>query len=257
MTLATPTAGVGGEPIRGYYVSKVEKRSLTESISTAAIEKVVYGDLLLAFPIIFSFIYAISKINIPLEIKSILITGLIFAIIFLAISISIKHNFAGIRRLIEKSLTWLYKLNIFKSKFKTFKDFKVKVHKSVIEFFDIIKKSSKDKKLFFKGITLGIVSTTSYFLSFYFLFIALNYQIPIAHLVVAISIARFIALLAFLPGGIGITESSLFALFTALSVNPVVGASVILIQRGFSYLIQIGFGYLSLVYLGLNHHKFN
>ena len=57
ITLITPSGGVGGEAVRGYYVSKVEKRSLTDSISVALIEKLFYGELLMIPVIIYSFIY--------------------------------------------------------------------------------------------------------------------------------------------------------------------------------------------------------
>jgi uncharacterized membrane protein YbhN (UPF0104 family) len=68
--------------------------------------------------------------------------------------------------------------------------------------------------------------------------------------------AKLISLLSLLPGGVGLTESALFALFIALAIDPVIGVSVIIIQRAMYYLLGIVAGYSALAYLGLTHEKF-
>lgn len=254
-TTVTPTASVGGEPLRAYYVSKIEKTSFVRGTSIAFIEKFVYGDILLGIPLFYSFLISLARINAPSEIKSALIS-LVGLVILVAIAlISVKHNFIRIRKLIERILVWFYRLEFLQKKYDTFQKFKKKVHVSVIEFFEIIKESFKDKRLFWKGISLGLLSWFLYFFSFYLIFIALGTPIDVSNLIIAVSIARLISFITFIPGGIGITESTLFGMFAALSINPVVGASAILIQRGISYFYSLAAGYAAFSYLGIKDTK--
>ncbi len=255
ITLITPSGGVGGEAVRGYYVSKIEKRSLTDSISVALIEKLVYGELLMAPVIIYSFIYIGSQIKIPIEIKAAFVSLIILISLVTAIALFLKHNLMGMRKLLEKTILTIYKIKYFKRRFKNFKSFQEKIHTSVNKFFSYITESIKEKKVFGTAIFLGSTSIFMFYLSFYLIFLSLDYPISISYLIVAISMAKLISLLSLLPGGVGLTESALFALFIALAIDPVIGVSVIIIQRAMYYLLGIGAGYSALAYLGLTHEK--
>ncbi len=251
VTLVTPAAGIGGEPARAYYVSQVEKTSFTKQTSIAIIEKVLYGDILLIFPLTFTFLMSIALIRIPDEIKSAFFAVVTLIVLFFIALYSVKHNVIGIRKFIEKMLSYFYKIEFLNKRFESFNVFKKEIKKAISEFFLQTKQSITKRKLFIKAFSLGLLSWFFYYLSFYLVFSALGNHVRISAVIMAVTIARLIGFISFIPGGIGITESTLFGMFIALGINPVTGATVIIIQRGITYLYNLICGYLAFSYLGL------
>lgn len=246
----TPTAGAGGEPVKAYYVAKMEKRSFTNVLIITILDKVVFNNLFFVFAIFASLFYAFLSIRIPLEVKTFLLTLLLITFITAMIIFIAKANWHNVK----KPLTWLllkvYSLAFVNKRFKTFDHFKDLLKKSAIDLFRRSKESLSSRKILVPALFHTIVAWLFFYFSFYAIFLAIGVPISIFSLFVIITISKLVGDLAFIPGGIGITESTLLGLFILFSVNPVAAATVTIIQRGLFYFYSLVLGYTSFSYLG-------
>jgi hypothetical protein len=252
----TPSAGAGGEPVKAYYVSKIEKRGFTETFAITLLDKAIFNNLFFIFAVSTSLVYAFLAINLPLEIKSFLSTLFFLLLIALSIILVFKHRWEYLKRPLTKMLLKLYSFTFIKKRFKSFEHFKHTLKKSATYLLKQAKYSLSNKKIFFPALFYTLLAWTFFYLSFYLIFLAINIPINIFHLFIIVTLSKLIGDLAFVPGGIGITESTLLALFILFSVNPVVAATVTIIQRAIFYFYSLVLGYLSLTYLGLKNNHY-
>ena len=87
------------------------------------------------------------------------------------------------------------------------------------------------------------------YLSSYFLFISLNSQINFLSLIVVVTLSYLIGDISPVPGGIGLTEGTMFLLYSAIGVSPSIAIVISLLSRMIYYFFSLLMGGLSLIYL--------
>jgi uncharacterized protein (TIRG00374 family) len=87
-------------------------------------------------------------------------------------------------------------------------------------------------------------------LTLFFMFVAADYRVAPGTLFAGYGLPFLLAKMAFIfPGGIGVIEGSMAALFTSLQVPKSVSAVVVLGYRFLSFWMPALFGFLAAAYL--------
>ncbi len=255
MNTVTPTAGAGGEPVKAYYVSKIENKPYLDSLVIVLLDKIIFNNVFFTSAIFTSLLYIFIAIKIPVEIKTLALV-ILFVIVFMSVlGLVVKNKWATVKKPLTQILIKIHTLNFIKKRFKSFKTFKNYIKKSVADLFISIKLTFSDKKIFSIALTYTILSWFFFYFSFYAIFLAIGAEINLWHLFVIVTISKLIGDITFIPGGIGITESTLLALFILFPINPVAAATVTIIQRGLSYLYALVLGYISFSYFEIKNDK--
>ncbi|MFZ3069695.1 MAG: YbhN family protein [Anaerolineaceae bacterium] len=95
-------------------------------------------------------------------------------------------------------------------------------------------------------------------LAMYFLFLAAGYSVNAGVLFAGYGLPYLLSKIAFIfPGGIGVVEASMAAIFTSLGVPNEIGVVVILSYRLFSFWLPTMLGFLAMGYLSRDKNRLN
>jgi len=247
--MVTPTAGMGGEPVRVYYLSKLSKARKTSMFVLTATEK-LFGTVVLAVMLVFSLIFA--AIFIPEEwiIKGVLIVLfllLVFIIVLLArILRKIRIHESRYIQLIVK---FAFKIRTFSRKFSSYGEFAQYVEARLEWAKTLLKRMLRNRQFVASNLLLTLAITIVNYLAFYLSLLAFNTSMPFLQVIVVFTIASVIADITFIPGGAGLTEAIAIGLYNAFGVPLAIAALATLLYRTLYYIFTIGAGYLCLVYL--------
>ncbi len=101
-----------------------------------------------------------------------------------------------------------------------------------------------------RGSTLGIVLNTGFdLLTLYLLFMAAGYRVGVGLLLTGYGLPLLLGKVGFLPGGVGIVEGTMVALYTGLGVPASVAVVVVLAYRVLSFWIPTLLGFPLVPYL--------
>ncbi len=247
--MVTPTAGMGGEPVRIYYVSKLCKARKTSMFVLTATEK-LFGTVVLLFMLIFSLVFA--AVSIPGEwiIKGILI--LLFVILVLLIllllrllrKISIKES-----KILQLLFKGIFRMKPFSKGFSSYRRFESYVEERLKWSKILLKRILQNKKFVSANLLITLAITLVNYLAFYLSLGAFNTTIPFLNVIVVFTIASVVADITFIPGGAGLTEAIAIGMYNAFGVPLEIAALATLLYRTLYYFFTIGLGYLCLVYL--------
>lgn len=253
--MITPTAGAGGEPVKAYYVSKMEKRKFADTLIITILDKAIFNNIFFFLSIIASLIYMFLSIKMPLEIKTFLTLLLFITGAAIIVGIIVKLKWETAKKPLTKILMVIYNFRFINKRFKTFNHFKDLLKSSAIDLFKNSKEYLTSRKILVPASLYTLVAWIFFYFSFYALFLAIDVHIGILPLFVIVTLSKLISDIAFIPGGVGITESTLIGLFVLFSINPVAAVTVTIIQRGLYYIYSLILGYSFFSYLGLKEHN--
>lgn len=242
----TPGASTGGEPIRAYFLSKKYNKPKIKLFGSIAADKffnLAVFLLFVVFSIVFIFIYVEIAPSLKIILEIILASIIIFSLViifFLWKKIKFKADWIS-----EK----FYKLKSIKKHFKTLEEFKNYVNKKIKNFLDVFNSIILNKKKFWFGIFISIIYWLFLYLSSYFLFVSLNSQINFLSVIIVVTLGYLIGDISPIPGGIGLTEGTMFLLYSAIGVPPPIAIVVSLLSRIIYYFFSLLIGGLSLIYL--------
>lgn len=246
----TPGAKTGGEPVRAYYLSKRFGMSKTRAFA-AAVLNIMHNLIIFAVLCIFSIFFVIMYIQIAFVFKVILIFLLIGIPLIIFILFLLKRR---IKNLILKTLlgriyhTFLF--NKIRERFDTHHKFNGYINRRLRIFSKFIKKSFRNRSLI-----IGLLATCFFylfrFLSVYLIFLALGVKISFISIMIVVTLAILLGDLSFLPGGIGITEGFMIALYLAFSIDPVIAVTVTMIDRAMEYFFSLILGAICFMYITL------
>lgn len=240
----TPTASLGGEPLKAYYLSKKYKKEKTMYIATVIIDKAINLITSLAFSLA-----SIIIVSIFLEIPKILKVALDSMIIIMGIAVII---FVSRRKIKVKKLAgWAYFL--FKKKFKNKEKFISYLDEKTSNITKILKQTYRDKKSLRKEIGLGVIMQILTFSKPYILFLSFGQAVNPLYIILAVSISMLIGQIVIIPGGIGVVETMMIGIYTALGIDPGIAATVAILDRMIYYIFTLGVGYISLTYINYKY----
>ncbi len=247
----TPGARAGGEPVKALYMAKRFKITKTKAFA-ATILNIIHNFFIFGLLSLFSILFVIIYINVPGVIKTFLITFLfaVPALIILLFLIKRRIKNLILRRLLG-SLYHTFLFNKIREKFDTHRKFEVYINRKLRIFSKAIKKSLKNKKDF----TIGVVTTVLFYVfryvTVYLLFLGLGQEVKFIPVIIVVTLATLFGDLSFTPGGIGMTEGLMIALYLAFAINPAVAVIVTFLDRVYYYFYALFLGTIAFIYMTL------
>lgn len=242
----TPGASVGGEPVRAYYLSRKYKKPKTKFFGCIMAEKLFHLVSFLSF-LIFSSLFIFMFIKMTRELRIILEISLVSILLFASLA-----SFA-IWKKIEINTDWIvrlaYRSKFIKKRFKTMNKFKFYLDKKIKNIVNSFKDVVANRKKFYFGIFTSLGIWISLFLVSYFLFLSLNTRVSFLSVIIAVTFSYLIGDISLTPGGIGLTESTMFIVYSAMGIATPIAAIVSLLSRMIYYFYALLIGGLSLAHL--------
>ncbi len=231
VSTATPGANVGGEPYRAYHLAKVLDIKKSRAMATVIVDKL--GNYIAFFTYLFlSLIFFVRPSGLILKIFMLLI--------FVVITITISTR--NVDLLIEKVISVLIML----PKFKRFS--RVELEEYLTNRIDLFKNSltklTKNKRDMAVNLLLSYILWLTSFLRTYFVFMAIGATIGLPQVIAASSLGVAIGMLSFLPGGVGVTEATMAALFKRYGVDLATAVAGVILSRAIYYFQALGLGYI-------------
>jgi len=241
----TPGSGIGGEPISSYFLSKKYKKSRLKFFGYIVADK-LFNFLVYVLLIIFSLLFVIVFLNIPFITKLLpqLVVIAIFAI-GLMVFVGWKANKYDPKWLAHK----LFKFRSIRRKFKKISELESFLKTKINNFVKIFKKVFINKRTFLVGTLISLAFWIFNFLISYFLFISFDSKISFLSIVIVVILGYLIGDLTPIPGGIGVVESTMILLYSAMGIPPSLAAIVALLSRMIYYFHVLLIGGLTLAYL--------
>ncbi|MFZ5955586.1 MAG: lysylphosphatidylglycerol synthase transmembrane domain-containing protein [Nanoarchaeota archaeon] len=245
----TPGQNVGGEPIRAYFIGKKYKKSKTKILGVILADKLMNLFVYSLF-LIFSILFVLTFLSISTKMKLILEICLISVIILIGIVTYFVHSNKKIN--LDILLKLIYNFG-FERYFKTREEFLSYFNKMINGFIKSFKKVLRDKKLFRAGLIISLVYWISNFLISYLLFLSFDYKINFLSIVIVFTLGYFAGELSPIPGGIGIVETAMLLLYSAMGIPLELAILVTLLSRVIHYIFSYIIGGLCFLYLKLKY----
>lgn len=246
VNMITPGSGVGGEPVRAYYLSKKYKKPKTKFLGCIFADK-FFNLLVFILFVIISLLLVIVYFDIPRTTKFILEGFLL--LLFFGISLFFYLFFRKHRLDISIITRNLYKLKAIKKKFLSYNEFKKYIDEKLDNFLIVFRKVIVNKKQFYSGIFLSLLIWMFTFLISYFLFLSFRTPINFISVMTVVSLGFFFGEISPLPGGIGVVEGVMFLLYSAMGVFEPIAITVALLSRIIYYFYTLLLGGIALIYL--------
>ena len=240
----TPSARGGGEPIRGYMLSKYSRTSFEESFAT-----VIADRGLDTFPFMVLAVIAIVSAVLYLNLPNIVIYLLIIAVILLLLLF-----FAGIymsfnREFGRKVSLWLVSIvNRFSKKERS--EIEKNALKAIHGFQNSIQTMVKDKNVLMYGLPISFLIWILEILRVYIVFSAFGVDVSFVIIAEVFIISSLLGLVPLLPGGLGAVDGIMILLFSAAGVPPSISAAATLVERLISFWMTSIIGMALLPYFG-------
>ena len=246
----TPGAQTGGEPVRAYYLGRLYKSDTTKFFGATLADKtfnLIAIFSIVAFSVLTLFIFA----SIPTSLK-IFFQTLIVSVILLVVLSSFIYMKKYHLNIIEYVVRITHK-NFMKERFKKLSEFKEYLEKRRKYFIKEYKKVLLNKRILITGILLSYINWILVFLASFVLFYAFENPVSYLSILIVVSISEIVGNLSPLPGGIGVTETTMFLLYSLFSISSPVALSVAVLVKAIHYFYALVIGSLALNYARKNY----
>ncbi len=246
VSVITPGAKFGGEPIKAYFLSKEYKKPKSRFLGSIFADKSLNLIVFFMF-LIFSIMFVLVFVNIPQNLKLILEGTLIFIFLLIAVIVCLAYRKARIDP--KQFLRKFYRIKKIKKHFKNVKEFDNYTHTRVRNFVNAFKKVFVSKRKFWFSISISLAYWMTVYLVSYFLFLAFGFKINFLFVIIVVTLGHLIGDVSPIPGGIGLMEGTMFLLYFALGVELELAAIVALLSRMIFYFYSLFIGGILLIYL--------
>lgn len=234
----TPSAKVGGEPLKAYMLKKEQNVDLKTGGSTVTVDKFVeLLGVIITGAIGFFMLLFIPEIssNTKITLLSVLIVASLFLFFVYFMTIKGKGPFTTLFNLLR-----FYKIK----RFNKFKNFLKKLEDKMKKFF------LNRKKTFFFALFLYLIFIFFQVMEFRFILMALGFEATMFESVLAVVVFGIAGLIP-VPGGLGFQEAGHSGLFAVLRDSGGVGFVFSLIVR-VRYLAVAGIGFMIISHFSSN-----
>ncbi len=254
----TPGPRIGGEPVRAHYLAKRTRIAGSEALGTATLDVISYISVFSVFALI-AMVFVLM--NTGFEMFRYILGG-ILALSFGVLIWMAKAIYSRGKDKPRKRTKWFKRkfyntrfTNFITKKFATYDEFDEYLRLHITKFKETLGLFWNDKK----ALSIALIMATgmhvlNYFKN-YLIFIGLGQQISILHVFVVVTVSIIIGIFVWVPGGTGVVEATMIALYTAFGVSMPVAAAATLISRALFYFTSYILGYISLCYLSAKHGK--
>lgn len=244
--MITPLSGIGGEPVKAYFLSKEYKKSKTKIMGCTLADK-FFNIFVFVIFIILSLLFFIIYLDISKNTKLILEISLFFIFLFLFLVAYL------IWRKSSLDIGWiikiLYRFKFIKKRFSNLSKFESYFKTRLKNLAKLFKKVIMNKRRFYFAIFISLLIWLLNFLVSYFLFLAFGFHVNFISVAIVVTLGYFIGDISPVPGGIGLIEGMMFLLYSAMGVFGPLALAVALISRVIYYFFTLFLGGLALIYL--------
>ena len=240
----TPSARGGGEPIRGYILSKYSKTPFEKSFAT-----VIADRGLDTFPFMVLAVITIISLVLFMSLSKLLIFGLIIAVIallilfFIAVYMSINKEFG------KKVILWLVGI-IKRFSRKEHSKLEENALKAIYGFQKSMRTMLKDRNVFMYGLPISFVIWILEISRVYIVFSAFHVEVSFIVIAEVFIVSTLIGMIPLLPGGLGAVDGVMIILFSAAGVPPSISAAATIVERLISFWMTTIIGTSVLPYFG-------
>jgi len=240
----TPSARGGGEPIRGYILSKYSNTSFEKSFATVIADRGLDTFPFMVLAVI-AIVSAVLFLNLPTIVIYILIIAVIVLLVvfFVGIYMSFNLEFG------KKVSLWL--AGIIK-RFSKREHGKLEENalKAVHGFQNSMRTMVKDRKVLMYGLPISFLIWIFEILRVYIVFTAFGVDVSFIVIAEVFIISTLLGLIPLLPGGLGAVDGMMIILFSAAGVPPSISAAATIVERLISFWMTSIIGIAMLPYFG-------
>jgi uncharacterized protein (TIRG00374 family) len=243
----TPMSMVGGEPVRAYVISKIDRIRLENAFAT------VFVDLFVSMvPVLFLYLLSILLVlnfSMDVRIAWILAAAGIFTMALILASLSLFIRGKPSLRFLDGILNVLGKIRPLKNHAKRLRN---NIEDLFMSFHRGIQSTITDKWTLLAATAISFLIWALTLARIYLIFAALDVSAPYEVIVIVYSILIMVSILPLLPGALGMWEWVGAGLFTYFGIPLEMAVTIILIDRILFYWIPIFTGFLASLHVGLN-----
>lgn len=240
----TPSARGGGEPIRGYILSKYSRTSFEESFATVVADRGLDTFPFVVLAII-TIIASVMYLNLSDLVIYVLIAAVILLIIlfFIAVYMSLNKEFG------KKVTLWIVRLikRFSKKEHSTLEDRAIKAIKG---FQNSMRTMVKDRNVLMYGLPISFAIWILEISRVYIVFSAFNVEVSFLVIAEVFIISSLLGLIPLLPGGLGAVDGVMILLFSAAGIPPSISAGATIVERLISFWMTTIIGFALLPYFG-------
>jgi uncharacterized protein (TIRG00374 family) len=240
----TPSARGGGEPIRGYILSKYSKTTFEKSFAT-----VVADRGLDTFPFMVLAIITIIAAALYLNLSPLIVYVLIAAVIVLLVLFFVALYMSLNKKFGKKVTLWLVGI-IKRISRKEHSKLEENALKAIHGFQNSMRTMVKDRNVLMYGLPLSFVIWIFEILRVYVVFSAFNVEVSLLVIAEVFIISSLLGLVPLLPGGLGAVDGVMIILFSAAGVPPSISAAATIVERLISFWMTTVLGMAILPYFG-------
>lgn len=240
----TPSARGGGEPIRGYILSKYSKSSFEKSFATVIADRGLDTFPFIVLAVI-TIIAAAFYLNLPSYTIYTLTIAVVILLIFFIIALYMSFNLEFGR----KVSLWLVNLIKRFSK-KEHSKLEENALKAIHGFQKSMRTMIKDRNVLLYGLPISFLIWILDIIRVYVIFSAFNVDVSLLVIAVVFIISTLIGLIPLLPGGLGAVDGLMIILFSAAGVPPYISAAATIVERLISFWMTSIIGIVLLPYFG-------
>lgn len=240
----TPSARGGGEPIRGYILSKYSKSSFEKSFATVIADRGLDTFPFMVLAVI-TIIAAVFYLNLPdYAVYTLIIAIVVLMLVFLiALYMSFNLEFG------RKVSIWVVGL-IDRFSRKDRSNLENKALNAIHGFQNSMRTMVKDRHVLLIGLPLSFLIWIMEILRVYIVFSAFNVNVSLLVIAEVFIISTLIGLIPLLPGGLGAVDGLMIVLFSAAGVPPSISAAATIVERLISFWMTSIIGIVLLPYFG-------
>lgn len=240
----TPSARGGGEPIRGYILSKYSRTSFEKSFATVIADRGLDTFPFMVLAII-TIVSAVLYLNLPSLIIYILIFTVVFLLIIFFVAIYMSFNLEFGR----KVSLWVVKLIKRFSK-REQSELEKKALNAIYGFQKSMRTMVKDRNVMAYGLPLSFLIWILEILRVYIVFSAFGVDVSLILIAEIFIISTMIGMIPLIPGGLGAIDGVMIILFSAAGIPPSISAAATIVERLISFWMTSIIGIALLPYFG-------
>lgn len=240
----TPSARGGGEPVRGYILSKYSETSFEKSFATVMADRGLD-----TFPFMVLAVIVIISIILFMNLSDLIVLGLIIAVIALLIIFIVALYMSLNKEFGKKATLWLVGI-IKRISRKEHSKLEERALNVIHGFQNSMRTMVKDKNVLMYGIPLSFVIWFFEILRVYVVFSAFNVNVSLLLIAEVVIISTLLGMIPLLPGGLGAVDGVMVILFSAAGIPPSISAAATIVERLISFWMTTVLGIAVLPYFG-------
>lgn len=242
ISTATPGANVGGEPIRAYYLAREGGIKKSAALATVTADKSGNYIAFLTYSL-FGMLMLMSYFQLERLLLLLILSLLLGILVYLYYRKKAFPYSRGLK-LIYKPFSWL-----LDRRFGDFESFEDYVLSTIAVFKQTTRLLARQRLNLVAILLLSFVMWLTSFVKTYLVFIALGINIDFLLVMAVKAVSVLLGMLSFIPGGLGVTEGAMLAIFASYGIEAKAALAGVLLSRAIYYAFALGIGYLCAVWL--------